>query len=119
MTFGERLKEFKIEYGVTQQDLADELHITKQAISSWEKGQCGPGIKTLIKLAIFFNTTTDYLLGNSNNRYKTKEQAEAVLIDRETEILEKLEICRADIKELHEMIDATLFSFEKLKVKEG
>lgn len=63
MTLGERLKEEREKRGLTQQDVADEIGVTKQAIFSYEKGVRSPTVTTLCALAQFFEVTTDYLCG--------------------------------------------------------
>lgn len=66
--FKTRLKDLRIEKKLTQKQLADILHMQNTAVSKYELGERKPDQDTLIKLAKFFNTTTDYLLGNSDIR---------------------------------------------------
>ena len=61
--FGEKLKELRKEKGLTQKELAQFLDSAQSAIVYWEKNQQEPNISTLKKIAIFFDVTTDYLLG--------------------------------------------------------
>ena len=61
--FAERLKELRIEKGITQAELAKELQVSQRSISSWETGFRQPDFETLEILAKYFNVTTDYLLG--------------------------------------------------------
>ncbi len=49
--------------GITQQELAERLHISFQAVSKWENGGAYPDIELLPKLAGIFGTTVDALLG--------------------------------------------------------
>lgn len=51
------------ESGFTQQELADKLHISFQAVSKWENGQAYPDIELLPSLAAILGTTVDALLG--------------------------------------------------------
>lgn len=48
---------------VTQSEMASSIGTNKANISRWEKGEVEPDLETLIKLAKYFNVTTDYLLG--------------------------------------------------------
>ena len=48
---------------MTQSDLAKELCTTQDTISLWELGKSFPDATSIVKLAKFFNVSTDYLLG--------------------------------------------------------
>jgi len=61
--FGDILKKLRNEKRLSQQELAEIVGKSQQAVYFWEKGDNEPGIETLKKLANFFNVTTDYLLG--------------------------------------------------------
>lgn len=61
--FAKRLKEIREEQGVFQWQLAKELGYTQVCISKWESGTRNPSLDDVIAVAIFFNVTTDYLLG--------------------------------------------------------
>ena len=50
------------ELGLTQQQLADKLHISFQAVSKWEKGTTYPNIEILRDLAIVLDVSTDEIL---------------------------------------------------------
>lgn len=52
--------------GLTQYQLADELGISQNQISSYERANSTPTVETLAKMAALFNTSADYLLGLSN-----------------------------------------------------
>lgn len=62
-TFPERLKELRAEKRLTTRQLAKEIGCSNIAISRWERGTQIPGIDKLMALAIFFNVSTDYLVG--------------------------------------------------------
>ncbi|MBQ3235035.1 MAG: helix-turn-helix transcriptional regulator [Clostridia bacterium] len=61
--FSERLKELRLEKGLTQVELAKATGFTQPAIARWENGLQIPNIETAIVFAKFFEVTTDYLLG--------------------------------------------------------
>jgi HTH-type transcriptional regulator, competence development regulator len=65
--FPKRLKALRLQKKLTHQDMADFLGITRQGYSKYENGQSQPDIETINKLAEFFNVTTDYLLGRTDN----------------------------------------------------
>jgi HTH-type transcriptional regulator, competence development regulator len=65
--FPDRLKSLRLQKKLTHQDMANFLGITRQGYSKYENGQSQPDIETINKLAQFFNVTTDYLLGRTDN----------------------------------------------------
>lgn len=61
--FGENLKSLRLEKGLSQVALANELKLSKGIISLWENGLREPNMSSLITLAKYFNVTIDYLVG--------------------------------------------------------
>lgn len=68
MEFKERIKDARLERGLTQTQLASHLEKGESAVRMWEIGRSKPDADTLIKLARFFDCTTDYLLGLSDDK---------------------------------------------------
>ena len=68
-----RLKELRVGRGLKQTELAAQLSITQGALSGWETGRYQIGSDDLIKIAKFFNVSTDYVLGLSGVQEATKE----------------------------------------------
>ena len=62
MTFREKIKECREEAGLSQNDIAERLSVTRQAISKWERGINEPDIETIVRLADMYNVTIDQLL---------------------------------------------------------
>ena len=60
---GEQIKKLRLAHSLNQVELGKALSVTKQTISNWENGYIQPSVDMLVKLADFFHTTTDYLLG--------------------------------------------------------
>lgn len=58
-----RLRDIREDHDVTQRALADHLHIRQNTYSQYENGQRQLPVEVLIKLARFFGTSTDYILG--------------------------------------------------------
>ena len=63
--FGSKLKELRLEKGLTQRALGEALGFCNQTISFWESGQREPDLDALVKVAKYFDISVDYLLGNS------------------------------------------------------
>lgn len=72
--FSERLKELRRQKKLTQQDLADFLGISRQGYAKYENNQSESDHETIKKLASFFNVTTDYLLGHSDDPELTEDE---------------------------------------------
>lgn len=62
MTFGEKLLNLRRARGWTQEDLADKIGVTRQALSKWDANSALPDTKNVVALAKLFGVTTDYLL---------------------------------------------------------
>ena len=67
MEFGLKLKELRLNAGLTQQQLATQLGITKSVVSYYELQERYPSPEVLIKVASVFHVSTDYLLGIEKN----------------------------------------------------
>lgn len=64
LNVGERIRKFRRERDITQDELAQAVGITSQSVSKWERGDGYPDIELLPPLARFFGVTVDELLGN-------------------------------------------------------
>jgi len=64
MEFGERIKRTRQHQDLTQETVAKNLHVTRQTISSWERGKSYPDIDSLIRLSDYFQISLDTLLKN-------------------------------------------------------
>lgn len=63
-----RLKDLREDRDLTQKALADYLHIRQNTYSQYENGQRQIPLNTLIQLAYYFHTSTDYILGLTDER---------------------------------------------------
>lgn len=75
--FGEKIRNLRENKGMTQQTLADKLHVTRQAISRWECGARYPDIFLTKQIAQILEVTVDELL--SGEEYKKDIEKEPVL----------------------------------------
>ena len=64
--FKDSLKELRIEKGIGQVKLAQELGVSKGVISLWENGLREPTMTSLILIADYFGVTIDFLVGREN-----------------------------------------------------
>lgn len=62
MNIGDRILTLRKTKGISQEELADQIGVSRQAVSKWESAQSMPDIEKVILLSDYFETTTDYLL---------------------------------------------------------
>ena len=62
MTFGEKLQSLRQRAGMSQDQLAERLQVSRQAVSRWERDETMPETDKVVALADIFGVTTDYLL---------------------------------------------------------
>ena len=60
---GNRLAELRKQHGLSQEELADQLGVSRQAVSKWERGEASPDTDNLIELARIYGISLDELLG--------------------------------------------------------
>ncbi len=62
MNFSEKLKLLRKNKGFTQEEFAEQLHVSRIAVAKWESGQTYPDIANLIQISNIMNVTIDYLV---------------------------------------------------------
>lgn len=72
---GENIKRLRRKKGITQETLADRMHVSTAAVSKWERNETFPDIAMVIPLASYFGVSTDELLGldPAKNEEKIKQ----------------------------------------------
>lgn len=65
MEFHEKLQEFRRQKGLTQEELAERLYVSRTAVSKWESGRGYPNLESLKAIAKFFSVTVDELLSTN------------------------------------------------------
>jgi transcriptional regulator with XRE-family HTH domain len=68
------IKLLRTEKGINQEQLAEQLHVTRQAVSNWETGKTQPDIETLTQIAEFFDVSVEQLIYG-----KTYDKASGVI----------------------------------------
>lgn len=77
MNIGQKIKKLRQENNLTQEELAEQLNVSFQAVSRWENSITFPDITMLPIIATMFDVTIDYLLDMDS--YKTKDEIDKVL----------------------------------------
>lgn len=62
MTLADRIQSLRKAKGISQEELAEKIGVSRQAISKWESEQSNPDLSKIIVLSDYFEVTTDYLL---------------------------------------------------------
>ena len=73
MTLSEKLQNLRKAAGLSQEQLAERLNVTRQAVSKWETGEGKPDIDNLLPLARLLQTTVDYLLDDEATEPRPEE----------------------------------------------
>ena len=69
LMLNENIKRLRMARGLNQVQFARVMGVSKQCVSNWENDNVMPSIEMLIKIADFFNVTTDYILGRNERTY--------------------------------------------------
>jgi DNA-binding XRE family transcriptional regulator len=83
------LKLLRNEFRISQQRLADEIGVSQQSINQYENHDIEPDIAVLTRLADFFLTSIDYIVGRSALRSPTTDINPVHLSQDETEVLKR------------------------------
>lgn len=68
-----KLKVFRKQAGFTQEDVAEKLGVSRQAVAKWERGETLPDIESCLKLSDLYGTTLDMLVRNMNEEIRADE----------------------------------------------
>ena len=62
MNIADRIQDLRKQKGYSQEQLAEKVGVSRQAVSKWESGQSAPDLEKIIAMSDLFEVTTDYLL---------------------------------------------------------
>ena len=98
-----RLAELRKQKGLSQEELADKLQVSRQAISKWERGEASPDTDNLIELAKIYGVSLDELVGlSSDKKQEEKEpQNDKITIDDDGIHIKDDEGNEVEVKEGH------------------
>lgn len=75
MKLSEKILHLRKQHGLSQEDLAEKLNVSRQAVSRWEVGSAQPDASNVLQLSRLFGVTADYLL---NDNYESDHDVPAV-----------------------------------------
>lgn len=83
----ENLKKLRNEFAISQKAMAEILGVSQQTISNYENGNVEPDIALLSRLAAYFDTTIDYIVGRTEIRNRAEFIGERDLNEQEAEVV--------------------------------
>ena len=78
MSINNNLRNLRLEKGLTQEQVAEKLNVTRQAVSSYESGRTRPDIDTLMKFAEIYETDLDGILYGNTRKLKSLRNVKIV-----------------------------------------
>ena len=78
MELGQRIKDCRTEKGMTQEELADRIYVSRQTISSWENDKSYPDIHSLLMISELFSVSLDTLVKGDIEVMKEKIDQETI-----------------------------------------
>lgn len=125
-TFTERLKELRQKNSLTQKELADVLGVSQGSYANWENGKRKPDYLQISDIAIYFNTSIDYLTGKIDKEYsdyipqdfenKSHNELQSLIQQAEENIFRSLAIAKkkgVPVTEMKNILIELGFSDEK------
>ena len=103
--FANRLKKLRKENKITQKELASNINVSPSTIGLYEQGRRAPDNETLAEIADYFEVTTDYLLGRTNQKYFKSE--DTISFHTKKKINDK------DVKTIKNIVDAYIDSLDE------
>lgn len=132
MNFGDKLKQIRVNQGLSQEQLAEKIGVSRQAITKWETNRGLPDVENMIILAEIFKVTLDELILQRTNEQKTQidifesETVYDIDCDKYFDIrvgnARKIRICTCDDEKIHIKLQSdvwdNLHSLYKVKIDE-
>lgn len=75
MEIGKKLKEARVNSGLTQEQVAEKINVSRQTVSNWENEKSYPDIISIISLSDLYNVSLDMLLKGDENMIKHLEES--------------------------------------------
>lgn len=83
MNIGERIKEARLNAGLTQEQAAEKIMVSRQTVSNWENGKSLPDIASILTMSDLYQISLDELLkGDPKMKEKVKKDTRDLVINR-------------------------------------
>lgn len=103
------LKLLRTEAGISQQQLAEAVNLSQPSINKYENHNIEPDIETLKRMADYFDTSIDYIVGHTELRRKIEVVKECALNEHEAQIIRCF---RRLSKEQRKCIESLIYSIK-------
>ncbi len=90
MLLAKRMKELRMDRGLTQRELGEIINVTKVSICCYENGTRTPTLETLLDLANYFEVDLDYLLGRDKKVDSKPNEKTIRMAKEEIELMKEL-----------------------------
>ena len=113
MKFGENLQKLRKENKMSQEQLAEKLNVSRQAVSKWESNQSYPETDKIIAIAKIFNCSMDELVNSPLEKKIQPKQERKTFNEYKDDILDFIKrcVCRLGKMNSKEFIQCILFVF--------
>ena len=85
----ENLKALREAAAVSQKQLAEAIGVSQQSINKYENHNIEPDIETMIRIADYFDTSVDYLIGHTSIKHKIENVTDYELNEEESRIVDR------------------------------
>ena len=113
---GNRLASIRKEKGYSQEELAEKLGVSRQAISKWECGEASPDTDNLIELAKIYNMSLDELLEIKKEEPVKSEDEEKEIIKKDIEEVSEIATKRAEHKIKTSLVDILISTISTVSI---
>lgn len=80
MNLSEKLLKLRKQKGLSQQELADQLNVSRQSVSKWETNESVPDISNILALSEIYHVSTDYLLKDSIENHSNENNLDLIIV---------------------------------------
>lgn len=85
MELKDKISSLRKQHNMSQEQLAEQMYVSRQSISKWELGESMPDISNIVRLTEIFDVTTDYLLKNGNAQTQTPPETPKSIAPQEAD----------------------------------
>lgn len=112
--FGDRIKQLRVENNLTQDVLSEKINISQSAISVWESSLRVPSALIVIEFSIFFNVSSDYLLGITDDKKwcNYKKEDIASLSERIKELRLQMQLTQSELAKRTGLLQSSIAYWE-------